>query len=54
MLLYADNKGSHTTDGGNYVDIRFASGKKVPVLSNLKTNSKWTITSFFCSNRDGC
>lgn len=40
-----DNKGL-PMDGVS-VDIRFASGKKVPVLSNLKTNSKGQLPVFF-------
>ena len=40
-----DNKGL-SMDGVS-VDIRFASGKKVPVLSNLKTNSKGQLPVFF-------
>lgn len=39
-----DNKGL-PMDGVS-VDIRFASGKKVPVLSNLKTNGKGQLPVF--------
>ncbi len=45
FITLRDNK-SLPMDGVS-VDIRFASGKKVPVLSNLKTNSKGQLPVFF-------
>ncbi|MGP9687787.1 hypothetical protein ACT3TH_01345 [Psychrobacter sp. AOP22-C1-C5] len=45
FVTLRDNKGL-PMDGVS-VDIRFASGKKVPVLSNLKTNSKGQLPVFF-------
>lgn len=45
FITLRDNKGLPMDGVG--VDIRFASGKKVPVLSNLKTNSKGQLPVFF-------
>lgn len=45
FITLCDNKGL-PIDGAS-VDIRFASGKKVPVLSGLKTNNRGQLPAFF-------